>query len=130
MEDLRSTARADLWLWAARFFKTRSLAKAAIEGGKVAWNGEPCKPAKAIHVGDQLTIRRGDEVFDVFVVGVSDVRGPAAAAQALYEETAPSKAARAERREQRRVMGLGIAHPASRPDKKGRRLIKAFKENM
>lgn len=130
MEDLRSSARADVWLWAARFFKTRSLAKTAIEGGKVELNGEPVKPAKAIHVGDRLTIRRGEELFDVYVVGVSDVRGPASVAQALYEETKESRAAREQRREQSRVMGLGISHPESRPDKKARRLIRAFKENM
>jgi ribosome-associated heat shock protein Hsp15 len=130
MEDLRSTARVDIWLWAARFFRTRSLAKAAIEGGKIELDGEPVKPAKAIHVGDRLTIRRGEELFDVYVVGVSDVRGPASVAQALYEETKESSAARAKRREQSRVMGLGISHPPSRPNKKARRAIVDFKKNM
>jgi ribosome-associated heat shock protein Hsp15 len=128
VEDLRSTVRADVWLWAARFFKTRSLAKAAIEGGKVALDGEPLKPAKAIHVGDRLTIRRGEELFDVYVVGVSDVRGPASVAQALYEETHEGRAAREARREQSRYMALGAAHPPSRPDKKDRRDLVALKK--
>ncbi|HEY6985387.1 MAG TPA: RNA-binding S4 domain-containing protein [Rhodanobacteraceae bacterium] len=123
-EDSRTAVRLDIWLWAARFFKTRSLAKQAIEGGKVALNDVPGKPAKAVHAGDRLRIRRGEEMFVVDVLGLSEVRGPAAAAQALYRETDESRAAREAQRETQRLQGR--AAPATKPDKRARRLIRAL----
>ncbi len=86
--------RLDKFLWAARFYKTRALAVAAIEGGRVAVNGERAKPAKALHVGDRLAIRRPPFEQQLVVRALSDVRGPASVAQALYEETAESRAKR------------------------------------
>ncbi len=119
-----AAVRLDIWLWAARFFKTRSLAKQAIEGGKVALNEAPGKPAKGVHVGDQLAIRRGEESFVVEIVALSEQRGPAAVAQALYRETDASRTAREALREQRRMQGP--ARPATKPDKRARRLIRAL----
>jgi ribosome-associated heat shock protein Hsp15 len=118
--------RADVWLWAARFFKTRSLAKQAVEGGKVDVNGAGCKPARPIHVGDRLRVSRGEERMELDVRALSDKRGPAAAAQLLYRETAESLAAREARHEQQRLHGGGVIRPTSRPDKKARRQILRF----
>ncbi|MEZ5462385.1 RNA-binding S4 domain-containing protein [Dokdonella sp.] len=121
--------RLDVWLWAARFFKTRSLAKQAIAGGKVAINDASAKPARSVHVGDQLSIARGVERMRVRVVGLSAMRGPATQAQALYEESAESVDAREKAREMRRLTGAGLDHPAARPDKHSRRLLREFKES-
>jgi len=118
--------RIDLWLWAARFFKTRAIAKQAIEGGKVEINGQGCKPARAVHVGDRLAVVRGEERFEVQVAAVSDRRGPAAVAQQLYRETDESIARRAAQREQRRAEQAGFQAPKSKPDKRARRLIQAL----
>ena len=118
--------RLDIWLWAARFFKTRSLAKQAIEGGKVEINDQPGKPAKSVHVGDRLRVRRGDENFVLDIVVLSEQRGPASVAQGLYRETDDSRTAREALREQRRLEGSGYAKPASKPDKRARRLIRAL----
>src|SRR5512140_415552 len=87
--------RLDKWLWAARFFKTRTLAVEAIEGGRVSVNGERAKPAKAVKVGDELSIRRPPFEFHVVVRALSERRGPAAEAATLFEETAESRARRA-----------------------------------
>ena len=116
--------RLDIWLWAARFFKTRSLAKQAIEGGKIDCNDAPAKPAKAVHAGDRVRVRRGEETFVVDVVALSEQRGPASVAQALYRETDESRTARDTLREQRRMQGH--AAPATKPDKRARRLIRAL----
>ncbi|MET0230139.1 MAG: RNA-binding S4 domain-containing protein [Rhodanobacteraceae bacterium] len=118
------SVRLDIWLWAARFFKTRSLAKQAIEGGKIALNDAPAKPSRGVHAGDRLTIRRGEEAFVVDVAALSEQRGPAAIAQALYRETEASRASREALREQRRMQGP--PGPASKPDKRARRLIRAL----
>jgi len=116
--------RLDIWLWAARFFKTRSLARQAIEGGRIAVNDAAAKPARGVHVGDRLSIRRGEEAFVVDVVALSEQRGPAAVAQALYRETEASRSSREALREQRRMQGP--PGPASKPDKRARRLIRAL----
>ena len=86
--------RLDKWLWAARFFKTRTLAVEAIEGGRVSLNGERAKPAKEVRLGDTLSIRRPPFEFAVVVKGLADKRGPAAVAATLYEETVESRARR------------------------------------
>lgn len=116
-----------MWLWAARFFKTRSIAKQAIDGGKIEVNGAGCKPAKALHVGDTLRITRGEERLEVEVLALSAQRGPAPVAQALYRESEASIAARAAMRETRRLQG-GAPGPVRRPDKQGRRLLLRLKE--
>ena len=86
--------RIDKWLWAARFFKTRSLAVEALQAGRVELQGEPAKPSRLLRVGDQITIRRPPQQWTVEVLALSEVRGPAPAARALYRETAQSQAAR------------------------------------
>lgn len=118
--------RLDLWLWAARFFKTRSLAKQAIETGKVDVGGQRAKPARAVRIGDSLRVVRGDEVFEIAVAGLSDTRGPASVAQTLYSETDVSREARLARIAQTRAQRAGYQAPEHRPDKRARRLIRAL----
>jgi ribosome-associated heat shock protein Hsp15 len=130
MNDQARGVRTDIWLWAARFYKTRSLAKHAIEGGKVEVNGLPCKPAKPIHPGDRLRVVRGEERFELQVIELSEKRGPAAIAATLYRESDASRAAREAQREQRRNLGSTPGRPPTRPDKKSRRLIKGFKDSL
>ena len=120
------SVRLDVWLWAARFFKTRALAKKAIEGGKVEVNGAAGKPAKSVHAGDRLTVARGEERFEIEVVALGELRGSAAVAQALYRETEASRNARTEAAERRRLERHGYAKPPTKPDKRARRLIIAL----
>lgn len=117
--------RIDKWLWAARFFKTRSIAKNAIEGGKVHHNGERVKVSREVRVGMELTIQQGIEKKSVLVKALSDVRGPAPVAQLLYEETEVSIARRELLASQRKLHNL--ARPEHRPSKKDRRDIGKFK---
>ena len=121
--------RADIWLWAARFFKTRALAKEAIEGGKIDVNDAGCKPAKALHIGDRIKLSRGDERMDVVVLVLADKRGSAVIAQALYGETDESRANRELLKEQRRLTGAAFDHPHSRPDKHARRDLRRMKDS-
>ncbi|QWT22531.1 hypothetical protein KPL74_11145 [Bacillus sp. NP157] len=132
MTDATTTAgvRADVWLWAARFFKTRSLAKQAIDGGKVELNGATCKPAKTVSVGDQLRITRGEERLACTVEGLAQKRGPAPEAQKLYRETDESIAERARVREDRRLTGGALLRPDARPGKRDRRLIQDLKKSL
>ena len=124
---LAPAVRIDLWLWAARFFKTRTLAKAAIEGGKVDVNGHVTnKPAKSLHVGDRLLVQRGDERIEVTVLVLSDVRGSAAVAQSLYAESAESRSRREAEAARRRDERQGFQPPDSKPDKRARRLLRAL----
>ncbi|QDE38900.1 RNA-binding protein [Luteibacter pinisoli] len=122
--------RADVWLWAARFFKTRSLAKEAIVGGKVEVNGTTCKPAKTVQAGDELQIRRGEERLVCEVVALAQKRGPAPEAQKLYRETDESIAERARMREDRRLTGGALLRPDARPTKRDRRLIQDLKKTL
>lgn len=118
--------RLDVWLWAARFFKTRALAKQAITGGKVQVAGQGAKPSRSVRVGETLGIRRGEDQFEVQVLGLSEVRGPAPVAQALYEESAASRAAREQAAAERRAAATGYRPPQGKPDKRARRLIQAL----
>lgn len=120
------SVRLDLWLWAARFFKTRALAKQSIEAGRVEVDGAGTKPATAVHAGSRLRISRGEERFEVDVRDVSERRGPASVAQALYAETEASALARARAAEERRLQNAGYARPTTKPDKRARRLIHAL----
>jgi len=120
--------RIDKWLWAARFFKTRSLAKAAIEGGKVQLDGQRIKVSKEIAVGDRLQIRQGFDQREVVVEALSDQRRGAPEAQLLYTETAASIAKRESESAARKAAGGMIDRPAQRPSKKQRRQIHRFKE--
>jgi len=118
--------RLDLWLWAARFFKTRALAKRAIEAGKVDVNSQSGKPATLLRAGETLRIARGEERFEVVVFALSAQRGPASVAQTLYRETDASLAAREAERERRRMEATGYRAPLGKPDKRARRLIRAL----
>lgn len=120
------TMRIDKWLWAARFFKTRSIAKSAIEGGKVHFGGERVKVSKEVRVGMELTIQQGFEKKTVVIKAISGVRGPAPVAQLLYEETEVSLAKRELLASQRKLHNL--ARPEHRPSKKDRRQISKFKQ--
>lgn len=118
--------RLDIWLWAARFFKTRSLAKQAVETGKVDVGGQRAKSSRAVRVGDVLVIARGDEAYEIEVRGISDQRGPAPVAQALYVESEASRLRREAAATQRRAERTGYQAPQSKPDKRARRLIRAL----
>lgn len=118
--------RVDAWLWAARFFKTRALAKQAVERGHVTIGGVKCKPGHLVRLGDRLRVERGDEAFELDVVGLAHKRGSAAVARALYVESAASIAARDAVRATRRTERAGYAPPPRRPDKRARRLIRAL----
>lgn len=119
--------RLDKWLWAARFFKTRSLAKAAIDGGKVHLAGQRVKVSKEITVGDTLQIRQGFDEKVIQVLQLSEQRRGAPEAQLLYQETADSLAKREEQALARKAAGGMIDRPAQRPDKRQRRQIHRFK---
>lgn len=121
--------RIDKWLWAARFFKTRSLARTAIQGGKVQVNGVRTKPGRVLNSGDELRIQRGDEVLTVIVLGISDRRGPAVEAQRLYAETPESAARREAVARQRQAEREAGAGPERRPDKRQRRQIVRFRRD-
>ena len=118
--------RLDIWLWAARFYKTRALAKHAVETGKVDVAGQRAKPSRAVRVGDALKVARAEEVFEIEILALSDTRGPAPVAQALYVESAESKQRREEQRALRRAEAGGYRPPTSKPDKRARRLIQAL----
>ena len=120
----------DKWLWAARFFKTRSLATEAVNGGKVELNGLRPKPSKPIKVGDQLRIRLGPFIHLITVRAVSDRRGPASAAALLFEESAESIAARERLREQHRLAPPAQYQEGGRPTKKDRRRLSEFEERQ
>lgn len=122
----RDLVRIDKWLWAARFFKTRSLAAKAVSGGHIALNGHKIKPARNVQVGDLLVIRVGFEEFTVRVIGVSEQRGPATVARTLFEETEASVAKREQVRAERKAMNLQGNRPDQRPDKHERRKIRQF----
>jgi ribosome-associated heat shock protein Hsp15 len=129
MSEAPARLRLDKWLWAARFFKTRSLAKAAIEGGKVHLDGQRVKVSKEISIGDTLQIRQGWEEKVVVVRALSDQRRGAPEAQQLYQETEASRERRAAEAAARKAAGGMLDRPARRPSKKQRRQIHRFKEN-
>ena len=121
--------RIDKWLWAARFFKTRSLAAAAVAGGKVKVNGERVKAAKLLRCGDALSVHIGPYEFLLLVRGLSDRRGPASDAAQLYEESAASKAARATLAIQLAAERKIYPQEKGRPTKRARRDLIRFKKN-
>ncbi len=119
LEELR--VRLDKWLWAARFFKTRALAAAAIDGGKVHINGERAKPSRQVRCGDELRIQKGTESFVINVQALALQRGSAEHARTLYVEQESSIAARQTLREERRLQVASEPVPGGRPDKRSRR---------
>lgn len=122
--------RLDRWLWAARFFKTRTLAKAAIDGGKVHLHGVRGKASKAVKVGDELRVTRGEAVQTVVVTGLAERRGSAALAATMYTETAESVATREAAAAERRAARAGVVAPRRRPNKRQRRERKAFQDSL
>jgi ribosome-associated heat shock protein Hsp15 len=121
--------RLDKWLWAARFYKTRSLAAEAIGGGKVLVGGERAKPAKLLQTGDEIRLRLGPYEHVVVVRGISERRGPATVAATLYEETADSRAAREKLAEQLRMAPAGfVFEDKGRPTKRDRREIERLRD--
>jgi ribosome-associated heat shock protein Hsp15 len=120
--------RIDKWLWAARFFKTRSLAAMAVDGGRVKWNGQNVKPAREVKPGDELDIVAGEVRWTVIVRGLNAQRRPAPEARLLYEETADSAARRLRQEEIRRLAPMPGADLKGRPTKKAGRLIRGFNE--
>lgn len=126
-EMAEDRVRIDKWLWAARFFKTRSMAAQAVTGGKVHVNGARIKPARMVQPGEELRIRRGELEFIVIVQAVSDKRRPAKEAQLLYVETEESIRQRENTREQKRLEAADRMYgPMKRPDKRERRKIRKF----
>jgi ribosome-associated heat shock protein Hsp15 len=124
MADETTKVRIDKWLWAARFFKTRSLATQAVDGGKVHCNGDRVKPARMLQVGDRLRVRQGPFEMDIAVLGLSERRGPASEAVLLYQETPDSISARAALKEQLRAEP--VFEGKGRPTKRDRRHIIRF----
>lgn len=123
--------RIDKWLWAARFFKTRTLAQEEVGLGRVLMDGQRMKPSRDVRVGDRLSIRRGDEVFHIYVEALSNVRGPASEAQKLYRETDESRMQRTQMKEMLRL----ASEPASyikqgRPTKKDGRTLRDWQHNL
>ena len=118
--------RLDKWLWAARFFKTRSLATQAIDNGRVKLNGERAKPARDVKPGDRLELRIGEADWVLTVKGLALQRGPAPVAQALYEEDAASRARREQQANDRRLTADPAAAGKGRPTKRDRRQIHRF----
>jgi len=121
--------RLDKWLWAARFYKTRAIAREMIEGGKVHYNGQRSKPSKLVEVSAELTLRQGNDERTVIIQSVSDKRGPAAEAQLLYQETEQSIEKREKLALARKMNALSMPHPDRRPDKKERRDLMKFKNS-
>ncbi len=123
---MSDSVRIDKWLWAARFFKTRSLATDAVDGGKVRLNGDRIKPARGVKVGDRLDIDNGSTEWEVVVENLADKRGSAAIAQTLYSETELSIAERQKKAEQRKLFQEPSEAIKGRPTKRDRRLLDRF----
>ncbi|TCV93667.1 ribosome-associated heat shock protein Hsp15 [Biostraticola tofi] len=126
-KDQEQALRLDKWLWAARFYKTRAIAREMIEGGKVHYNGQRTKPGKVVETGARLTLRQGNEERTVEVLALTAQRRPAKDAQLLYSETAESIVKREKVAVARKMNALTMPHPDRRPDKKERRNLIKFK---
>ncbi|UZP74068.1 RNA-binding protein [Candidatus Paraluminiphilus aquimaris] len=122
--------RVDKWLWAARFYKTRSIAKAAIEGGKVHLDGQRVKVSREITIGERLAIKQGWEEKEVIVKSLSDQRGPAPVAQMLYEETPESVQRREREAQARKAAGGAMARPVQKPGKHERKALEKLRKQF
>jgi len=122
-----TSVRMDKWLWAARFFKTRALASKACDLGRIRSNGVEAKPARDVRVGDMLHVRNDGGEFEIEVLQLSEMRGPAAVAQGLYRETDASKTERLKLAEERKAMQQYAPLPECRPSKRDRRRIIQFR---
>jgi ribosome-associated heat shock protein Hsp15 len=121
--------RLDKWLWATRFFKTRSLASDAVDGGKVKLNGATTKPAKDVKLGDRLQIRAGEQDWEIVVQGLNEQRRPASEAKLLYQETPDSVHWRAQAAELRKLAPVPGPEQKGRPTKRDRRQLSRFRES-
>ena len=130
IKDNLNSVRIDKWLWAARFYKTRSLARQMIEGGKVEYNGAKAKPSRNVEVGAKIKLLQGFSRKEVIVKAISDVRGPASMAITLYEETAESIERRQEEARLNKLAALINPHPDTKPNKKERRELGNLKQLM
>ncbi|SUW61914.1 Heat shock protein 15 [Buttiauxella agrestis] len=126
-EKASEGVRLDKWLWAARFYKTRAIAREMVEGGKVHYNGQRSKPSKLVELNAMLTLRQGNDEKTVKVLAITEQRRPATDASQLYEETAESIAKREKVALARKMNALTMPHPDRRPDKKERRDLMKFK---
>lgn len=126
-EKTSEGVRLDKWLWAARFYKTRALAREVIEGGKVHYNGQRSKPSKIVELHAELTLRQGNDERTVVITAIGDQRRPATEAQEMYAETAASIEKREKMALARKMIALTMPHPDRRPDKKERRDLMKFK---
>ncbi len=125
--DSSQDIRLDKWLWAARFYKTRAIAREMIDGGKVHYNGQRAKPGKHVETGAELVLRQGNDQRTVIIAGITDRRGSATEASMLYQETPESIAKREAQATARKQFALTMPHPDRRPDKKERRHLIKFK---
>ena len=125
-----SLVRLDKWLWAARFFKTRSVAREAVSGGKVHLNGNRVKPGRALKIGDELQIQRGEEEYIITVLELSIRRGPAPVARTLYKETEDSRIKREKLAEERKLEHQKHSIRERRPDKRQRRRLIRFRGGL
>ncbi len=126
MTESSEKIRIDKWLWAARFFKTRSLASQAVNGGKVHLNGSRVKSSRPVNTGDRLLITKGELEFEITILAVNKYRRPAPEARLLYEESEESIKARQEKADLRRMFHAGQKSPSGKPDKRDRRKIREF----
>ncbi|RUO64912.1 ribosome-associated heat shock protein Hsp15 [Idiomarina ramblicola] len=124
-----SPIRLDKWLWAARFYKTRALARQMVQSGKVQYDGQRSKPSKTVQVGSVITLRQGFDTKEVEVLALSEQRRSASEAQLLYQETEQSIEKREQNAEARKLNALYNPHPEGRPDKKQRRQLIRMKDS-
>ena len=125
-----SSVRLDKWLWAARFFKTRSVAREAVAGGKVHLNGNRAKPGRSLNIGDELRIQRAEEEYTITIVDLTSRRGPATVARTLYEESEESRTQREKLAEERKLNRMQNTSNEGRPDKRQRRRLIRFRNKF
>ncbi len=125
--DQSESIRLDKWLWVARFYKTRAIARDMVDGGKVHYNGQRSKPSKTVEVGAELKLRQGNDERTIVILAVNNQRRGATEAQQLYQETEASIANREKVAQARKMNALTMPHPDRRPDKKERRHLIRFK---
>ncbi|BDH44275.1 heat shock protein 15 [Salmonella enterica subsp. enterica serovar Choleraesuis] len=126
-DNSTQAVRLDKWLWAARFYKTRAIAREMIEGGKVHYNGQRTKPGKVVELNAELSLQQGNDRRTVIINGITDKRGPATVAVTLYTETPESITKREQVALARKMNALSMPNPERRPDKKERRDLMKFK---
>jgi len=125
-----SSVRLDKWLWAARFFKTRSVAREAVAGGKVHLNGNRAKPGRSLNIGDELRIQRAEDEYTVTILDLTARRGPATVARTLYAESEESRTQREKLAEERRLNHIQNSSNEGRPDKRQRRRLIRFRNKF